>query len=572
MEWDRGRQKPSWPFFEMQEVSVREKVIESDVLCIGGGIAGLMAAIRASELGAKVVVAEKGNTLRSGAAATGNDHFLCYIPEVHGDDMKGIIAAMRETQLRNFIDFTDREIFETWLNKSLDMIHIWQNWGIPMKYGGKYEFAGHTFPGSPFFYLKYEGQNQKRILTAEAQKRGIEIINRVMVFDLLAQNGQVFGALGVGTRDEVLTQFYAKSVILGTGTVSRLYPSLTPGWMFNITRPGSVSGDGRAMAYRAGSELVNVEMVGSHAGPKYFTRSGQATWVGVVKDASGKAIGPFLAKPDKKYSDIIIEVNKGLFDDYARSGKGPVYMDCTGISEEDYQYMMHWMEHEGNSALKPYLDEEKIDLRRNPVEFATYGMRSSAGRIWQNILGETSTSGLYAAGDEVAGVGIAEAAISGWIAGENAASSRKKAIGKSAKTFQATVDQWKASFKEMKNRSVGADWKEANIALQQIMQDYSGRVRSETLLEAGSRLLNRLKQKTSQAIVARNQHELMRCLEVINLLDIGQLVFEAAIERKETRGLHNRPDYPYTNPLMDQQLIVKKAPSGPVMEWRKVKR
>jgi len=558
-------------FSSIQGVSMREKVLESDVLCVGGGIAGLMAAIRASESGAKVVVAEKGNTLRSGAAATGNDHFLCYIPEIHGADVKGLVRAMRETQLRNLIDYTDREIFETWLNKSLDMIHVWQSWGIPMKYGGKYEFAGHAFPGGPFFYLKYEGQNQKLILTAEAKKRGVEIINRVMIFDLLAQNGQVFGALGVGTRDEVLTQFRAKSVILGTGTVSRLYPSLTPGWMFNITRPGSVCGDGRAMAYRAGSELVNVEMAGSHAGPKYFTRSGQATWVGVVKDASGKAVGPFLAKPDGKYSDIIIEVNKGLFDDYAKSGKGPVYMDCSGISEEDYQYMMHWMNHEGNSALIPYFDQEKIDLRKNPVEFATYGTRSSAGRIWQDIRGETSIRGLYAAGDETAGVGIAEAAISGWIAGENAARQGNKAI-KKTRTFQPTVDRWKAFFKEIKNRSVGADWKEANIALQQIMQDYAGRVRSETLLEAGSRLLTRLKQKTYQSIIARNQHELMRCLEVLNLLDIGELVFETARERKETRGLHNRPDFPYTNPLMDQQLIVKKTASGPTMEWRKVKR
>ena len=62
----------------------RINTIETDVLCVGGGIAGLMAAIRAAELGAKVVVAEKGNTLTSGAGGLGNDHFLCYLPDVHG--------------------------------------------------------------------------------------------------------------------------------------------------------------------------------------------------------------------------------------------------------------------------------------------------------------------------------------------------------------------------------------------------------------------------------------------------------------------------------------------------------
>ncbi len=64
------------------------------------------------------------------------------------------------------------------------------------------------------------------------------------------------------------------------------------------------------MAYRAGAELVNVERLEHHAGPKYFTRSGQATWVGVVRDPQGKPVGPYLTRPDRRYSDMIIEVNK----------------------------------------------------------------------------------------------------------------------------------------------------------------------------------------------------------------------------------------------------------------------
>ena len=60
--------------------------IQADVLCVGGGIGGLMAAMRASELGAKAVVAEKGNAMHSGKGGGGCDHYLCYIPEVHGPD------------------------------------------------------------------------------------------------------------------------------------------------------------------------------------------------------------------------------------------------------------------------------------------------------------------------------------------------------------------------------------------------------------------------------------------------------------------------------------------------------
>ena len=65
--------------------------IEADVLCVGGGIAGLMAAIRARELGSTVVVVEKGNTKRSGAGGGGCDHFAAYIPEVHGPDIEPLV-------------------------------------------------------------------------------------------------------------------------------------------------------------------------------------------------------------------------------------------------------------------------------------------------------------------------------------------------------------------------------------------------------------------------------------------------------------------------------------------------
>ena len=71
----------------VKERDVEEKRVKADVLCVGAGIAGLMAAIRAAEKGAKVILAEKGHAVHSGRGRGGNDHFWCYIPEVHGDDV-----------------------------------------------------------------------------------------------------------------------------------------------------------------------------------------------------------------------------------------------------------------------------------------------------------------------------------------------------------------------------------------------------------------------------------------------------------------------------------------------------
>src|SRR5512143_281879 len=167
-----------------QDCSAKEW-IESDVLCVGGGIAGLMAAIRASELGAKVVVAEKGNALFSGRGRAGNDHFWCYIPEVHGSDMDLFLKeCLKGPKLRVMQSGTGMKVLRTFIEKSFDIVKLWDSWGIPMKYDGRWEFAGHSFPGDVLTHLKYKGRRQKRVLTEKALEKGAQIVNRVMILDL----------------------------------------------------------------------------------------------------------------------------------------------------------------------------------------------------------------------------------------------------------------------------------------------------------------------------------------------------------------------------------------------------
>ena len=114
------------------------ETVEGDILCIGGGVAGLMAAIRASEMGAKVIVIEKGDTLRSGSGSAGNDHFMCYIPEFHGNDVKPIL---KEAWRRPIFRLGNPELVNTWLEKSFDIVKLWDGWGIPMKYQGNYNYC-----------------------------------------------------------------------------------------------------------------------------------------------------------------------------------------------------------------------------------------------------------------------------------------------------------------------------------------------------------------------------------------------------------------------------------------------
>ena len=124
---------------------MQEERISTDILCVGGGIAGLMAAIRAAELGAQVVVAEKGNVKYSGCGRMGNDHFETYIPEIHGSDRDAWIEELLRTAKGEIL--ISKDLLRTQFRKAFDIVQLWDKWGIPMTYQGRWEFAGHSFPG-----------------------------------------------------------------------------------------------------------------------------------------------------------------------------------------------------------------------------------------------------------------------------------------------------------------------------------------------------------------------------------------------------------------------------------------
>jgi succinate dehydrogenase/fumarate reductase flavoprotein subunit len=553
-------------------LKVDKEPLEVDVLIAGGGIAGLMAGIQAAEHGVGVMVVEKANTKRSGSGATGNDHFCCYIPEVHGKDMEPILW---EDLHSLHGDFQDPSLARLFLEQTFDRVKDWDTWGISMRPRGFFDFTGHAYPGRPRIFLKYAGYNQKEVLTREARKRGVRIMNHHVVSDVIVSKGRVIGALAIGTDGEApeLRVLRAKSVILATGAATRLYPSSTPGWMFNIPFCPACTGSGRAIAYRAGAKLINMEIPNRHAGPKFLARCGKATWIGIFKDPHGRPVGPFVTRPTRELGDITADVWNSVFTDMFKSGKGPVYMDCTETAVEDIEYMMWSLVHEGNTAMLDYMKKEGIDVRKHSVEFRQYEPFLIGSRgIEINGKAETSVPGLYAAGDDVGNfrADLSGAATFGRIAGENA-SARAKRLKGFEKAEQADLLEERASlYARFLEREEGAGWKEANLALQQIMQDYAGvDVRSETLMRAGQKYLADLRKKTLESLAAGNAHELMRALETLDLMECGEIIFHAALERKETRGMHRRSDFPFTNPLLqDKFLSISREKGKVIKEWR----
>ena len=248
--------------------------LETDVLVVGGGIGGLCAAISAAQGRARVTVLEKANSKRSGSGATGNDHYTCYCPKAHGSDISVILKELLDSMLGLC---HDTKLSVRFLERSISIADKWHEWGINMKpFGDDYVFMGHAFPGRPRIFLKYDGHNQKQVLTAQARKAGAHILNHHPVLDLLRNEDGITGALALDMsgKEPAYTVVRAKKVILATGAASRLYPPAgTPGWLFNTAFCPSCTGSAQAQSWRIGAKLVNMELPNRHAGPKFFSRS-----------------------------------------------------------------------------------------------------------------------------------------------------------------------------------------------------------------------------------------------------------------------------------------------------------
>ncbi len=550
----------------------RKTPLACDVLVAGGGIAGLMAAIAAAEEGASVILAEKANTRRSGSGATGNDHILCYIPEVHGEDPAEWLAEAEASQIGGY---NDMDMFRFYVTQIFDRVKQWDSWGIPMRPHGDWEFNGHAKPDHMRIWLKYAGQNQKPILTREALRRGVTILNRTPFHEIVTnRRGEAIGGVCVDLNGEApaMQVISARSVVLATGHTSRLYTPKTPAWMFNTANCPACSGAGRAAAYRAGARMVNMDLPMHHAGPKYFTRCGKATWIGVYSGLDGKPIGPFVTKPTKELGDLTGDIWMGMFAQKYKAGE-PVFMNCRGIAEEDLDYMRWGLSNEGNTGLLDHMEEEGIDLHRHMVEFHQYEPILIGRGIDANVRCETTVPGLYAASEELGNfrADMGGAAVFGYESGRQAALSARTRTEEDA-AAAGTVEQCAGLYSAILDREAGPgapDWREINTAVQQIMTEYCAlEVRSERLLSVGLQYIQRIQQKAEQ-MACTDCHTFMRCLEARDLAQVAELVIRCARERRETRGKHNRVDYTFTNPMNNDKFVTIRQEDGrPVTGWR----
>jgi succinate dehydrogenase/fumarate reductase flavoprotein subunit len=547
--------------------------VETDVLVIGGGLAGCMAAIKAAESGVHVTIAEKANTLSSGCAGTGIDHVWGYYAPLHeamGWAIEDLIEDHTQIIARGLIN---KELLYLVASESYNRVLDLEKFGVNFRYKdseapGKFRIVTqfHSVPTT----FNFDGVDVKIKLTKEARKRGVTIINRVMAVDLLATDGRIAGALGVDTRNGKIYLFNAKSVVVSTGRVNRLSRTVTGVWG-NHRVPVNETGDGRAMALRAGVPIINMEF---YTPPGYSIGNFELNLgsprntvqpAGSVVGPKGEAIIPRtyftdwaklrktrVAPTESRRKFAEERVSPQLWRQLHDKGEGPFYLDLTGGTEEEIRYAEWSISNEGKGSF--FLDylkkQEAFDFRRDKLEWLP-NSRELAGTAASGLLVnknlETQVKGLFAAGDDVGGVPwmcSPGAFTMGWRAGEMAAKAAQK-----RKSFLPVSDEKLASLKQLCSQALrnsqGVHWQEAELALQNIMDYYAGDVRSELMLRRGVERLRELKKRIS--FRAANPHELGRCLEVNSIMENAEMIVRASLERKESRrapyGFH-RADYP----------------------------
>jgi succinate dehydrogenase/fumarate reductase flavoprotein subunit len=542
---------------------MEDALVKCDVLVVGGGLGGCLAAIKASEYNVKVILVEKANAKRSGSAGTGNDHFWCYISEIHSKAGLTIEDVVKDMSFKGPYGkltegFIDQELCESIVRETYDRVLDLEMFGVKFRFKKIYSWNYFVEPGEyeeakfrivPAFQsvpdvLNYEGRDIKRKLTKEAKKRSVNIMNRVMVTSLLTHEGSVVGATGVNTRTGQFIVFEAKAIVLHTGGCNRLYPTRT-GYLFNRQDCPNLTGDGEVMALKAGAELfVTPARKRGHGAFQYLKNFARASGAATSCYPAGRYInseGEVVVEHPASREPLRVRREKVEAD--IREGRLPFYLDLTQATEEQIKYVEWSYGNEGLCwAFLEIMRDMGLDFRKDifELDLEKPGTTSGGGvGIFIETNCATSVKGLFAGGDIVQPIGAEttgpQAVVLGWRAGDRAAEYALKAPEPVVDERQIR-DERRRVLAPLKVED-GVAWQELNVALNSLMTDYMGYVgglslglndaRSKHGLES---LLNRLRELRSQPLSAKDPHEVMRCLEVLNLIDVGELLVKAALD------------------------------------------
>ncbi len=535
----------------MSAAPVREK-IQTDVLIIGGGTAGCLAATELRERfpHLKVTIMEKAHIDRSGCLAGGMNAINAYLNP--GETPESFVRYVRFDScglLREDLVKSQAELFEYGVKKV-------ERWGLPILSDEK----GNYLPRGRW-NIKINGESLKPILAKAVREAGARILNWIVATNFLTKDNRVIGAAGFSLRNGKFYVVTAKAVIVATGGAAGLYrPNNTHDAQNKTWYSPYNTGAGYAMGIRAGAEMTSFEM-------RYIALRTKDAIAPTGTIALGVGAPQINGKGEKfmatKYAHLGGDNAPTPYRAYGpvmelKEGRGPVYLDTRHITPEQLrQLKVAFLDMYPSQVL--YWISNGIDPSREPVEVQTtepylVGGHCQAG-YWVDIDRRTTVDGLYAAGD-VAG-GAPYKFVSGcWAEGVIAA----RAAGKYAE--QVRHDEPDSDDLDREQQRVfrplhrhgkvfaGIRAVDVESRLQKILEEYAGgasryyEMNEEQLLLA-RKYLARIPSQLG-LLVAEDLHDLMKVHEVLDRIDVAQVLVEHLLHRKETRwpAFQTRMDYP----------------------------
>ena len=520
-------------------------IAEVDVLVIGGGTAGPMAAVKAKEKNpaAKVMLLEKAHVKRSGAISMGMDGLNNAVIPGHATPEQYV----KEITIAND-GIVNQKTVMAYAQESFNMINQLDRWGVKFEKDETGDYAVRKVHHIGTYVLPMpEGHHMKKVLYRQLKKARVEITNRYMATRLLLDaQGAIAGAMVLDTREGTFGVIRAKSVVLCTGAAGRLgLPS--SGYLFGTYENPTNAGDGYALAYHAGAELSGIECYQINP---------------LIKDYNGPACayvtGPFGGYTANSKGERFIECDYWSgqmmqeFYNELEGGNGPVFLKIDHLAEETISTIEHILHTNERPSRGRFHEGRQINYRSSMVEMhiSEIGLCSghSASGVWVNERAATTVPGLFAAGDLacVPHNYMLGAFVYGKFAGESAAD---YAAGRAhAPVDERQVEQEsKRVLGPLGNRD-GLSPNQVEYKLRRFVNDYLQPPKVTRKMEIG---LDRFAEIGADLplMSAANPHELMRAMEVHFIRDCAEMAARASLYRTESRwGLyHYRVDHPEKN-------------------------
>ncbi len=516
-----------------------------DVLVIGGGTAGPMAAITAKEKdpSASVMLLEKANVKRSGAISMGMDGLNNAVIPGHATPEQ----YTKEITIANDGIVLQKGVLE-YAERSFDMIQKLDNWGVYFQKDetGEYDVKKVHHLGTYVLPMP-EGHNIKKILYRRLRRNRVVVENRYQAIRLLKDDsGAVSGCIAVGTRDAEVIVIRAKAVVLCTGAAGRIGLPAS-GYLYGTYENPTNCGDGHSMAYHVGAELSGLECYQINPLLKDYNGPACAYVTGPLGGYTANANGDRFIECDYWSGQMMMEFYNEL-----QSGNGPVFLKLDHLAEETIQEIEEVLHTNERPSRGRFHDGRGNDYRTKMVEMHISEIGFCAGHsasgVWVNEKGETTVPGLYGAGDmaSIPHSYMLGAFVYGDICGENAVEFAKNR--ELPKLDEAFILSERERILAPLKRDDGIPPNQFEYKIRRLVNDYLQPPKITKKMDIG---LQRLKdmEHDIEYLYARDPHELLRANEAQHVLDCALMAAKASMYRQESRwGLyHHYVDHPETN-------------------------